>query len=86
MQSSCSKGSQICLPAIYLAWWSTGAQHWLLTELLRALGVHAESSLLPLCRALRTVPYPLLGENTLVLSDSLCVAPNREGQLCLMAR
>lgn len=37
-------------------------------------------------RAKRTVPYPLLGENTLVLSDLLCVAPNEDGQLCLMAR
>ena len=32
------------------------------------------------------VPYPLLGENTLVLSDVLCVAPNERGQPCLMCR
>ena len=32
------------------------------------------------------VPYPLLGENTLVLSDVLCVAPNEEGTPCLMCR
>jgi hypothetical protein len=37
-------------------------------------------------RAKRTVPYPLLGENTLVLSDVLCVAPNARGQLCLHCR
>ncbi|PSC68160.1 E set domain-containing [Micractinium conductrix] len=37
-------------------------------------------------RAKRTVPYPLLGENTLVLSDVLCVAPNEEGTPCLMCR
>ena len=37
-------------------------------------------------RAKRTVPYPLLGENTLVLSDVMCVAPNEDGQLVLYAR
>jgi hypothetical protein len=37
-------------------------------------------------RAKRTVPYPLLGENTLVLSDLLCVARNAAGQLCLSCR
>lgn len=37
-------------------------------------------------RAKRTVPYPLLGENTLVLSDVLCVAPNQDGHPCLIAR
>ncbi len=37
-------------------------------------------------RAKRTVPYPLLGENTLVLSDVLCLAPNKGGQLCLTCR
>lgn len=37
-------------------------------------------------RAKRTVPYPLLGENTLVLSDVLCVAPNEDGELCLLCR
>ena len=34
----------------------------------------------------RTVPYPLLGENTLVLSDVLCVAPNAQGRLALFCR
>lgn len=37
-------------------------------------------------RAKRTIPYPLLGENTLVLSDVLCVAPNEDGQLALYCR
>lgn len=37
-------------------------------------------------RAKRTVPYPLLGENTLVLSDVLCIAPNEDGLLCLYCR
>lgn len=37
-------------------------------------------------RARRTVPYPLLGENTLVLSDCLCIAPDRNGQMCLSFR
>ena len=37
-------------------------------------------------RANRTVPYPLLGENTLVLSDVLCVAPNEDGQPVLYCR
>jgi hypothetical protein len=37
-------------------------------------------------RAKRTVPYPLLGENTLVLSDLLCLGPNDKGQPCLMCR
>jgi len=32
------------------------------------------------------VPYPLLGENTLVLSDVVCVAPNEQGHPCLMVR
>ncbi len=52
------------------------------------------SCLLALCsllqlvvnRAKRTVPYPLLGENTLVLSDVLCLSPNKAGQLCLTCR
>ncbi|EFN59959.1 hypothetical protein CHLNCDRAFT_133057 [Chlorella variabilis] len=37
-------------------------------------------------RAKRTgeLPYPLLGENTLVLSDLLCVGPNEDGRPCLM--
>lgn len=37
-------------------------------------------------RAKRTVPYPLLGENTLVLSDVLCVCPDELGRLCLFCR
>jgi len=37
-------------------------------------------------RSKRTVPYPLLGENTLVLSDTLCVAPNERGNMCLYCR
>uniref|UniRef100_A0A1D2A1X4 Uncharacterized protein n=1 Tax=Auxenochlorella protothecoides TaxID=3075 RepID=A0A1D2A1X4_AUXPR len=37
-------------------------------------------------RALKTVPYPLLGENTLVVSDSLCVSWTRGGALELVAR
>lgn len=37
-------------------------------------------------RAKRTVPYPLLGENTLVLSDVLCVSPNAQGKLSLRCR
>ena len=37
-------------------------------------------------RALRTVPYPLLGENTLVMSDSCILAPDDRGDLSLMFR
>ncbi|KAL4517172.1 hypothetical protein Ndes2437B_g06780 [Nannochloris sp. 'desiccata'] len=37
-------------------------------------------------RAKRTVPYPLLGENTLVLSDVLCISPNEDGELVLCCR
>ncbi|KAL4447568.1 hypothetical protein ABPG75_004787 [Micractinium tetrahymenae] len=37
-------------------------------------------------RAKRTVPYPLLGENTLVLSDVLCIAPNEHGVPSLICR
>lgn len=37
-------------------------------------------------RAKRTVPYPLLGENTLVLSDVLCIAPNERGVPSLICR
>ena len=37
-------------------------------------------------RALRTVPYPLLGENTLVLSDTCILAPDDEGNMALMFR
>lgn len=32
------------------------------------------------------VPYPLLGENTLVLSDVCVIALNQEGVPCLMCR
>ena len=46
----------------------------------------ADLSLIVVNRARRTVPYPLLGENTLVLSDNLCVAPNEDGLLCLYCR
>ncbi|GAB4816589.1 hypothetical protein N2152v2_003635 [Parachlorella kessleri] len=46
----------------------------------------SELSRLVVNRAKRTVPYPLLGENTLVLSDVLCLAPNKAGQLCLTCR
>lgn len=46
----------------------------------------AQLSQLVVNRAKRTVPYPLLGENTLVLSDSLCVAPNEDGELTLVCR
>jgi hypothetical protein len=37
-------------------------------------------------RAKRTVPYPILGENTLVLSDVLCISPNEDGELVLYCR
>ena len=37
-------------------------------------------------RAIRTVPYPLLGENTLVLSDSMVLAKDEKGTLALMFR
>jgi len=37
-------------------------------------------------RAKRTVPYPLIGENTLVLSDVLCISPNEDGELVLYCR
>jgi len=37
-------------------------------------------------KAVRTVPYPLLGENTLVLSDSLVLAKDENGALALMFR
>ena len=37
-------------------------------------------------KAIRTVPYPLLGENTLVLSDSMVLAKDEKGQLALMFR
>jgi hypothetical protein len=37
-------------------------------------------------KALRTVPYPLLGENTLVISDSCVLAPDDNGHLALLFR
>ncbi len=37
-------------------------------------------------RAIRTVPYPLLGENTLVLSDSMVFAKDEKGNPALMFR
>lgn len=46
----------------------------------------SELSQLVVSRAKRSVPYPLLGDNTLVLSDVLCLAPNKRGQLCLTCR
>lgn len=45
-----------------------------------------ELSTLIVNRSKRTVPYPLLGENTLVLSDVLCISPNSSGSLCLFCR
>lgn len=45
-----------------------------------------ELSTLIVNRSKKTVPYPLLGENTLVLSDVLCVSPNESGSLCLCCR
>jgi len=46
----------------------------------------SQLSHLVVSRSKRTVPYPLLGENTLVLSDTLCVAPNERGNMCLYCR
>ncbi|KAK2080060.1 hypothetical protein QBZ16_002456 [Prototheca wickerhamii] len=37
-------------------------------------------------RAKRTVPYPLLGHNTLVLSDAMCLFTDERGRRCLAAR
>lgn len=45
-----------------------------------------ELSTLIVNRSKKTVPYPLLGENTLVLSDVLCISPNESGTLCLYCR
>lgn len=45
-----------------------------------------ELSSLIVNRSKRTVPYPLLGENTLTLSDVLCISPNSRGALCLYCR
>ena len=36
--------------------------------------------------ALRTVPFPLLGENTLTLSDHMCLAPDENGHMSVMFR
>lgn len=36
--------------------------------------------------SLPSVPYPLLGENTLALSDVCVIAPNEDGVPCLMCR
>ena len=33
-----------------------------------------------------TVPYPLLGENTLVISDSLVLSPGEDGKPRLQVR
>lgn len=46
----------------------------------------AQLSRLVAAKALRTVPYPLLGENTLVISDSIVLAPDDNGQLALLVR
>lgn len=46
----------------------------------------SQLSHLVVSRSKKTVPYPLLGENTLVLSDTLCVAPNERGNMCLYCR
>ena len=46
----------------------------------------AALSRLVAAKALRTVPYPLLGENTLVISDSLVLAPDDQGRLALLFR
>lgn len=46
----------------------------------------AALSRLVAAKALRTVPYPLLGENTLVISDSLVLAPDDHGRLALLFR
>ena len=46
----------------------------------------SELSVAVVSKSLRTVPYPLLGENTLVLSDNMIVAPDEKGRLALMFR
>lgn len=46
----------------------------------------SELSVLVVSKSLRTVPYPLLGENTMVLSDSMILAPDEQGRLALMFR
>ena len=46
----------------------------------------SEISKLVVSRSKRTVPYPLLGENTLAVSDSLCISQNSDGTLRLSVR
>ena len=46
----------------------------------------AELSLAVVSKSLRTVPYPLLGENTMVLSDTMILSPDEKGRLALMFR
>ena len=46
----------------------------------------AQLSRLVASKALRTVPYPLLGENTLCIADSMVLAPDEHGKLALMFR
>ena len=46
----------------------------------------AQLSRLVASKALRTVPYPLLGENTLCIADSMVLAPDEHGRLALMFR
>ena len=46
----------------------------------------AQLSRLVASKALRTVPYPLLGENTLCIADSMCLAPDEDGKLALLFR
>lgn len=46
----------------------------------------SELSVQVVSKSLRTVPYPLLGENTMVLSDSMILAPDERGRLALMFR
>jgi hypothetical protein len=57
-------------------------------EPLEGLGMMPPSQLSKMVvgKALRCVPYPLLGENTLVLSDSMTLAPDENGKLSLMFR
>ena len=46
----------------------------------------SELSVAVVSKSLRTVPYPLLGENTMVLSDCMILAPDERGRLSLMFR
>lgn len=68
------------LPAVRCG--ATLGAFWLTRALLPS---HLNPTLLPPTRR-TAVPYPLLGENTLVLSDLLCVGPNEDGRPCLMCR